>query len=104
MSGYSGTIPGTDVVVIPTPGHDPRHWSLVVETAEGKIAIAGDVFWWQEAEEQRISRRELLDKPDLFAKNEKELTASRKKLLDTADFIIPGHGKMFKVPGKGEAQ
>ena len=29
--------------------------------------------------------------------NIQKLIASRKKLLELADYIIPGHGKMFKV-------
>ena len=30
-------------------------------------------------------------------KNRKQLLTSRKKVLEIADYIIPGHGKMFKV-------
>jgi hypothetical protein len=29
--------------------------------------------------------------------DEKALKESRKKILEIADYIIPGHGKMFKV-------
>ena len=97
MSDYTDTIPGTSIVVIPTPGHDSRHWSLVVETSRGKIAVAGDVLWWQEQQEQKIDRQQLIDKTDPFVKNMAELRASREKLLNCADFIIPGHGKMFRV-------
>ena len=31
------------------------------------------------------------------ARDEKALQESRKKILEIADYIIPGHGKMFKV-------
>jgi hypothetical protein len=34
---------------------------------------------------------------DPYVKNEKDLKESRKKVLEIADYIIPGHGKMFKV-------
>jgi len=29
--------------------------------------------------------------------NTETLIASRKKIIEVADYIIPGHGKMFKV-------
>jgi glyoxylase-like metal-dependent hydrolase (beta-lactamase superfamily II) len=45
---YLKLIPGTDIEVIPTPGHSEEHASLLVTAAEGKYAIAGDVFWWEE--------------------------------------------------------
>ena len=34
---------------------------------------------------------------DPYMKNEKQLMESRNKILEIADYIIPGHGKMFKV-------
>ena len=34
---------------------------------------------------------------DPYMKNEKQLIESRRKILDIADYVIPGHGKMFKV-------
>ena len=34
---------------------------------------------------------------DPYASDMKKLKESRKKLLELADYIIPGHGKMFKV-------
>ena len=73
-----------------------------VETSRGKIAVAGDVLWWQEQQEQKIDRQQLIDKTDPFVKNMAELRASREKLLNCADFIIPGHGKMFRALEKGD--
>jgi len=34
---------------------------------------------------------------DEFATDIEKLKESRKKVLEIADWIIPGHGKMFKV-------
>ena len=97
---YSGKIPKTNVKVIETPGHAHEHASLLVETKKGKIAIAGDLFWWRDEEEQRTDYESLMNHKDPYVKNEKELKESRKKVLEIADYIIPGHGKMFKVNKK----
>lgn len=97
MIAYSGNIPKTTVQVIQTPGHTKEHCSLLVKTKNGKIAVAGDVFWWRNDEKQNTDRESLLKLADEFAWDWKELKKSRKKLLEIADYIIPGHGKMFKV-------
>ena len=94
---YSGNIPHTNIQVIPTPGHAHEHCSLLIETKKGKIAIAGDVFWWTSGEEQKTDRENLLKHEDPYAKDKGALIESRKKLLAAADYIIPGHGKMFRV-------
>ncbi len=94
---YSGNIPNTNVQVIPTPGHAHEHCSLLVETKKGKIVSAGDVFWWKDNEEQKTDKESLMKHEDLYVKDKEALIKSRKKLLEIADYIIPGHGKMFKV-------
>ena len=63
----------------------------------GRIVIAGDLFWWRDNEKQRTDYHSLVYKKDPYAKNQTELIASRKKVLKLADYIIPGHGRMFKV-------
>lgn len=90
-------VPGTKVEVVPTPGHAYEHGALIVSTAKGKVVIAGDVFWWQDGEKQALDYKSLINKPDPFVKNKKQLVASRTLLLKNADWIIPGHGKIFKV-------
>lgn len=94
---YSGNIPNTSIQVIDTPGHASEHCSLLVRTEKGRIIIAGDVFWWLDSEEQKTDRESLISHEDPYVKNKRELIESRKKILDMADYIIPGHGKMFKV-------
>lgn len=89
-------IQGTDLEIIQTPGHSPEHCSLVIHTEEGVYIAAGDVFWWSDDEIQKIDI-EKIDNAHLTEVNMENLTESRKKILKIADYIIPGHGKIFKV-------
>lgn len=79
-----------NVSIIHTPGHTPEHASFKVKTDRGIIIVAGDV-WWLETMEPKI---------DEMALDQKKLEESRKKILKIADWVIPGHGKMFKNPLK----
>jgi glyoxylase-like metal-dependent hydrolase (beta-lactamase superfamily II) len=94
--GYGEIIPGTDIKVIQTPGHCREHCSLIVSTASGVYALAGDVFWWTNNEKQIIDINKL-DEAHSKEVDMQELIESRKKILKIADYIIPGHGKMFRV-------
>ena len=96
LSGFDKRQLGDEIEIMETPGHVLEHLSLIVDTEEGKVAIAGDVIWW------------LADEPQVFDLHQKDhsqakgmdmavLVESRKKLIEAADFIIPGHGKRFKV-------
>ncbi|MBT5016923.1 MBL fold metallo-hydrolase [Candidatus Peregrinibacteria bacterium] len=91
---HDNRIEELDLEILPTPGHMPDHCSLIVPTDEGVVVVAGDVFWWVDGEEQIID----IERPDQhFASDPKALIESRKKVLEIADFIIPGHGKMMRV-------
>jgi len=94
---YSEKIPKTDIKVIPTPGHANEHASLLVKTDKGNIVIAGDLFWWRKNEEQKTDYDSLINKKDPDVKDLEKLIESRKKILRIADYIVPGHGKMFMV-------
>ena len=61
------------------------------------MIVAGDVFWWWSDEEQRTNREGLLGREDPYVKDAAALKKSREELLALADYIIPGHGKMFQV-------
>jgi glyoxylase-like metal-dependent hydrolase (beta-lactamase superfamily II) len=91
-------IPGTQIRVIFTPGHVDKHVVFLVDTAEGKCLIAGDIFWWADDEEQKTDAKSLIERIDPFAEDQALLQESRKKLLSLADYVIPGHGEVFKVP------
>jgi len=95
--GDNKAIPSDDIEIIKTPGHDPFHCSVLVKTNNGVVAVAEDVFWWWGEEEQKTDCESLIDKNDEYAKDIEQLKASRRKILDLADYIIPGHGRMFEV-------
>lgn len=98
ISSHEGKVPGTDIEIIKTPGHDQFHCSVLANTEEfGKVIISGDVFWWRDGEVQDASEKALLEHVDPYMKNEAQLMESRKLILKMADHVIPGHGKMFKV-------
>lgn len=101
ISKHKGKIPGTEIKIISTSGHDLFHCSVLVKTKElGRVVIAGDVFWWRDNEKQKIDKGSLLKHKDPFMKSWQKLQTSRKKVLRIADYIIPGHGKMFKAKGR----
>lgn len=93
---HGNIIPGIDLAIVQTPGHCNEHCSLVVPTGEETYVIAGDVFWWTDGEAQKLD----IEKADDAHPEEidiKKLIDSRKKILKIADWVIPGHGKIFKV-------
>jgi len=75
-----------DIEIIETPGHSVDSLTMLVKTKEGTVAICGDVFW-----------REDYPVEDPYATDQVKLAESRKKVLSRADYVITGHGKMFKV-------
>ena len=76
-----------DVELVRTPGHSDDSLSVFVRTSEGEIAICGDVIYDAAG----------LAAVDPFATDPVRLRASRALVLDRADFVVPGHGPMFKV-------
>ncbi|XP_067008444.1 metallo-beta-lactamase domain-containing protein 1 isoform X3 [Anabrus simplex] len=81
-----------DVKVVPTPGHTLADVSVIVNTNEGIIAVTGDLFEREEdiAEPYLWQHVAGSDEPDLQQQN-------RNKTLELADWIVPGHGPMFRV-------
>jgi glyoxylase-like metal-dependent hydrolase (beta-lactamase superfamily II) len=75
-----------NIKLIKTPGHSYDGLTMLVNTADGKIAICGDVFWKQN-----------FPVDDPYASDKVELAKSRKKLLEIADWVVPGHGEMYKT-------
>lgn len=94
-TSYEEIIPGTSVKVIKTPGHAYEHATPLVETEKGIVAVAQDVFWWMVGKQDTSSKEALMNHKDPFAKDMGELRKSREKVLEIADWIIPGHGRMF---------
>ncbi len=80
-----------NVRITKTPGHALEDISIIVNNTEnGIIAIIGDLFW-------RGGDNKLLQ-----VESPKNLEASRKKILAIADYLIPGHGEMFRNPNGKE--
>jgi glyoxylase-like metal-dependent hydrolase (beta-lactamase superfamily II) len=81
-----------EVTMIKTPGHSYDGVTLLVKTEDGTIAICGDVFW-----------KENWPDKDKYATDGNALAKSRKLVMQSADFVIPGHGKAFAT-GRGRTQ
>ena len=75
--------------VVRTPGHTEEDASLVVETDQGTYVLT---HLWAFADIQPGE--------DPLAWNQASLDANREKILQIADWIIPGHGSPVKNPHK----
>lgn len=75
-----------NIEIIETPGHSYDGLTMLVETEKGKVAIAGDLWWSKRGPEN-----------DPYASDADKLKRSRAEVLKLADYIIPGHGGIFKV-------
>jgi glyoxylase-like metal-dependent hydrolase (beta-lactamase superfamily II) len=98
---YEGKIPHTDLEIVLTPGHCPEHTSIMVETKDmGIVCVAHDVFWWEDGNQKAETLEDLMELEDPFASDIEALRKSRELVLERADWIVPGHGRMFKNPTK----
>lgn len=93
---FKDDILGSGTKIIKTPGHSKEHLSLLVNTNEGKYVIAGDVFWWADGEKQIVNINKKDDAHPAEVDMQK-LIKSRKEIIKIGDWIIPGHGKMFRA-------
>ena len=66
-----------------TPGHTAEDLSTVARTAEGTVVLTH--LWWTDAGPAE----------DPYAPDPTVLHASRKRVLEMADLIVPGHGAPF---------
>ncbi|XP_078581665.1 metallo-beta-lactamase domain-containing protein 1-like [Branchiostoma floridae x Branchiostoma japonicum] len=82
------------IEVIATPGHTHSDVSVVVKnTDQGTVVIAGDLF---ECEEDLSCDRLWQE----YSENKEMQEHHRQQVLEMADWIVPGHGRMFAVPEK----
>lgn len=77
-----------NIQVLKTPGHDYTGITLFVTTDDGVVAVCGDIFWWEEYPKN--------PEDDIYAQDAEKLQESRELVLMMADWIIPGHGKIYK--------
>lgn len=80
----------SNVTVVSMTGHDDRSIGVNVATEAGLIVITGDLFEY-EGDYREISNWVA------FSKEPKQHIRNRAKVWEMADYIVPGHGKMFKV-------
>jgi glyoxylase-like metal-dependent hydrolase (beta-lactamase superfamily II) len=82
-----------NIQILKTSGHDYTSISILVKTNIGIVAICGDVFW-----------RENSPKDDIYAYNRDKLETSRNLILKMADWVIPGHGPIFRAEYKPKSR
>ena len=73
------------IKVVRTPGHTNEDATLMVETSEGTYALTH--LWWTPGFEP---------KEDPLAEDSQALAHSRKLIIKDADWIVPGHGSLFR--------
>ncbi|MBR9691648.1 MBL fold metallo-hydrolase [Candidatus Woesearchaeota archaeon] len=76
-------IPGIEI--ISTPGHAPSHISVIVKSEGKTYVIAGDAM------HERYIKEGLVGFPP-----NQDYIDSAKKIVDMADVIIPGHGRVIQ--------
>jgi glyoxylase-like metal-dependent hydrolase (beta-lactamase superfamily II) len=82
-----GRVLAPSIHLIRTAGHSPEDLSTVVGTPEGVVVLTH--LWWTDATPAE----------DPYALDPAVLHASRARVLDFADLIVPGHGAPF-VPSE----
>lgn len=82
-----------NITVIHTPGHDNRSISVLVKTAKGLVAITGDLFEY-ENDWKTVDTSEAWEP---WSQDKNLQSKNRSKIWKLADYIVPGHGDMFKV-------
>jgi glyoxylase-like metal-dependent hydrolase (beta-lactamase superfamily II) len=80
----------SNITVSAITGHDDRSIGVTVSTSEGIVVITGDLFEYKN------------DYKDIgnwiaFSKEPKQHIKNRAKVWEMADYIVPGHGNIFKV-------
>ncbi|CAL1269294.1 unnamed protein product [Larinioides sclopetarius] len=81
-----------NIEIIATPGHTLSDVSVIAKNTDlGTVAVVGDLF---EKEEDIFNSA--LWKITAGSENPKLQYQNRSKILNLADYIVPGHGPMFK--------
>jgi glyoxylase-like metal-dependent hydrolase (beta-lactamase superfamily II) len=75
------------VRVVATPGHTSEDISVLVDTDRGLVAVVGDLFENGADGETWVA----------FSRDPHLQRQSRAEILSLADFIVPGHGDIFRV-------
>lgn len=81
LDGESQLFPGIDVMLV--PGHTPGSQALLVETKEGRVAVAGDAIYTYENLEKKIA-------PGVHTDVDESIR-SMERIARAADLILPAH-------------
>jgi glyoxylase-like metal-dependent hydrolase (beta-lactamase superfamily II) len=87
-----GFQPSAHVRLLATPGHTPQDVSWLVETGEGVIACTH--AWWRADRTPEI---------DPYAPDQSVLEMSRRRILELATVVVPGHDRPFRLDGGADA-
>jgi glyoxylase-like metal-dependent hydrolase (beta-lactamase superfamily II) len=79
-----------DIEILYTPGHTSEDISVLATTALGVVAIVGDLF----ENSQDMSD----DSWITFSRDQERQSKNRDMIINLSDFIVPGHGDIFKTP------
>jgi glyoxylase-like metal-dependent hydrolase (beta-lactamase superfamily II) len=81
-----------NIEIIPTPGHTHADVSVLVRHAKdyGTVVVCGDLFEKEDDENEWQNLSECV----------KQQEENRAKILKLSDYVIPGHGAMFKTRQK----
>lgn len=82
-----------NISVIHTPGHDNRSISVIVKTERGVVAITGDLFEYDK-DWLTVDSSEAWE---VWSQDKIQQVKSRAIIWQLSDYIVPGHGDMFKV-------
>jgi hypothetical protein len=90
----------SNIQILRTPGHDHTGITLFVKTGPesgypGIVAICGDIFWKEDYPQD--------PRDDAYASDPEKLKESRDMVLKMANWVIPGHGPMYKAK-KGQTE
>ncbi len=81
-----GHLLADDVTILQTPGHSTECASLLVVTASQRVVLTH--AWWFS---------DMTPVQDPLAADQGALEVSRRRILDLADVVVPGHGAPFTV-------
>ncbi|OGG11647.1 hypothetical protein A2Z00_01170 [Candidatus Gottesmanbacteria bacterium RBG_13_45_10] len=82
-----------NITVIHTSGHDNRSITVLVKTQKGLVAITGDLFEY----DKDWVITDSSEAWEVWSQDKKLQTKSRILIWKIADYIVPGHGDIFKV-------
>jgi glyoxylase-like metal-dependent hydrolase (beta-lactamase superfamily II) len=85
------------ITVLRTPGHTNEDASLVVQSNQGTVVFTH--VWWFLSDGALVAPGPF-PPVDPLAENQTQLDASRSRIQDLADCIVPGHGPPFPNPFK----